>query len=186
MQVTTNEIIRFCEILRKRSEENKSAIDLLFSTNHYGQVMSILRQELDSMVRCIYLLNETLTERQRLVEQTLNGERWRRVSGAIITDKSMVDISNDLEGWTNSVYKFGCAFIHLSNFHDYENNDIFQTIDAQERQDIKQFMNGYHNYDLNEDLTFNSVKPYLFKVFMKIYDNLKCYIKDLEENQTYP
>ncbi len=85
----------------------------------------------------------------------------------------MVDTANNLNGWTNSVYKFGCTFIHLSNFHDYEQNDIFQTIDVTERENIKQFMNGYYNYDLNEELTFNSVKPHLFNLFIKIYDNLK-------------
>lgn len=39
--------------------------------------MSILRQELDSMVRCIFLLSTTLEERQRFIEQTLNYERWK-------------------------------------------------------------------------------------------------------------
>lgn len=179
----TQNTLRFCEIIKKRSEENKSAIDMLFVSKHYGQVMSILRQELDSMVRCIYLLNRTPQERERIIQQTLDGERWKSANGAIITDKSMVDIANNLSGWTNSVYKFGCAFIHLSNFHDYENYDIFQTIDAVERENIKQFMNGYYNYELNEELTFDTVKPYLFKVFMKIYDNLKCYITYLEHNR---
>lgn len=182
--MTTNQnTLKFCELIRKRSEENKSAVDILFSSNHYGQVASILRQELDSMVRCIFLLNLPIPERERLIQLTLNGERWRNSNGSIVTDKSMVDISNNLQGWSNSVYKFGCAFIHLSNFHDYDNNDIFQTLDATERRDIKQFMNNYHNYDLNEELTFDSVKPYLFKVFIKIYDNLKCYISDLEQNE---
>ncbi|MEL0650610.1 hypothetical protein V6246_04195 [Algibacter sp. TI.3.09] len=181
-----NQIIEFCELVEKRSEENKSAVELLFPQEMYGQVISILRQELDSMVRCIYLLHQDQTERIRLINRTFNGERWREENNRLITDRKMVDLSNELKGWTNSVYKFGCGFIHLSNYHNPENNDPFQDLPAIERQNIKQFMNGYHQFDLDEDLNFSNVKPYLHKVFIKIYDNLKCYVNDLKEDKNYP
>lgn len=41
---------QFCKIVRQRSKENKQAIGLLSRTGLTGQVMSVLRQELDSMV----------------------------------------------------------------------------------------------------------------------------------------
>ncbi len=121
-----NSIQKYCQIIRNRSEENEKSVELLYPSEHYGQVMSILRQELDSMVRCIYLLNfADLEIRELLITQTLEGERWRYPNRKIITDKEMVAIANGLQGWTNSVYKFGCAFIHLSNFHNYKVTDPF-------------------------------------------------------------
>ena len=50
---------RFCQLLRKRSEENKNSFEVLFRNRLYGNCFSVLRQELDSMVNVIYLLNET-------------------------------------------------------------------------------------------------------------------------------
>ena len=176
------EIKEFCNLVRKRSEENKQAVDALYNMALYGQVMSILRQELDSMIRCIYLLYQPIEDRKSLINQTLTGKRWQYNNGRIITDKNMVEIANNLQGWTKSVYKFGCAFIHLSNFHDYENADMFTDLDSNEKEDIKQHTNHYHGYDLNQTLTFLSIKPYLSQVFMKVYGNLECYISDLENN----
>src|SRR5690606_26993266 len=98
----------------------------------------------------------------------------------------MVELAEKLQGWTNSVYKFGCGFIHLSNYHDPENHDPFLELPELEQQNVKQFMNHYHNFDLNEELNFNNVKPYLHKIFIKIYDNLKCYVRELHENKAMP
>ena len=41
---------QFCQILKERSTENTSAAKLLFDNGKYGQVISILRQELDSLI----------------------------------------------------------------------------------------------------------------------------------------
>lgn len=178
-------INEFCQIVDKRSNEHKASIELLFSAGIYGQVISILRQELDSMVRCIYLLHQTQSERERLINMTINGERWRDMNNRIITDRQMVELAEKLQGWTNSVYKFGCGFIHLSNYHDPENYDPFLELPELEQHNVKQFMNHYHNFDVNEELNFNNIKPYLHKVFIKIYDNLKCYVRELQENKNY-
>ena len=45
------------------------------------------------------------------------------LAGRVITDKEMVELAQELQGWTESVYKFGCAFIHLSGLHDYNSRD---------------------------------------------------------------
>ena len=95
----------------------------------------------------------------------------------------MVDISNELMGWTQSVYKFGCAFIHLSNFHNYRESDPFQSLDESEKNNIKVHLNQYHGFDLQKELTLNSVVPYLQKIFDKVKGNLLCYVSDLEQNE---
>lgn len=180
-----NSINKFCQIVTNRSNEHKSTIELLFQVKLYGQIISILRQELDSMVRCIYLLHQSQLERERLAIMTITGARWRDINNRIITDRQMVELAEELQGWTNSVYKFGCGFIHLSNYHDPENHDPFLHLPEQEQQNIKHFMKQYHNFDFNEELNFENVKPYLHKVFIKIYDNLKCYVSELNENKIY-
>ncbi len=173
----------FCNIIKTRSIENKKAVDLLFHQRLFGQVMSIVRQELDSMVRCIYLLETDLNQRQILMAQTINGERWRNSQNRIITDRDMVNLSAQLWGWTKSVYDLGCAFIHLSNFHDYSNTNPFENLDSEEKNNIITHLNNYHGYPMTQELTFGSVSPYLSRVFEKVSSNLTCYVERLENEE---
>lgn len=69
---------KFCNIIKARSAENKKAVEILNQQQLFGQVMSIVRQELDSMVRCIYLLEIDLNQRYSLMTQTINGESLRK------------------------------------------------------------------------------------------------------------
>jgi hypothetical protein len=82
---------QFCKLVRQRSIENKQAIGLLSRTGLTGQVISVLRQELDSMVRVIFLLSQTLDERNHLINLTLHGKKWKLRSNAQVTDKQMVE-----------------------------------------------------------------------------------------------
>jgi hypothetical protein len=174
---------KFCKIVRQRSAENKQAIALLSRTGLTGQVMSVLRQELDSMVRVIFLLSQNLDERNHLISLTLSGKKWKLRSNSQVTDKQMVELADTLNGWTNSVYKFGCAFIHLSSFHDYAFNDPFENLEAIEINSIKTHLNNYHGFPMTTDLNMNSISRYLPMVFEKIESNLECYIMHLEEHQ---
>ncbi len=173
----------FCRIVRQRSKENKQAIALLSRTGLTGQVMSILRQELDSMIRVIFLLNQTLVERDHLMNLTLSGKMWKLRSSTKVTDKQMMELADKLNGWTESVYKFGCAFIHLSSFHEYVFNDPFESLEIDEINSIKTHLNNYHGFPITTDLNMTSVSAYLPMVYDKIEGNLDCYIKHLEERQ---
>jgi hypothetical protein len=95
----------------------------------------------------------------------------------------MVDIADKLNGWTQSVYKFGCGFIHLSSLHDYLTDDPFKKLEADEIADIKNHLNNYHDFPLTNELTMTTIKPYLPKVFDKISSNLECYISYLEHER---
>jgi len=176
--------IKFCTILRERSLEHKKAITLMLQNELYGQAISILRQELDSMVRVIFLIEEPdFSIREHYVEQTLENVKWTLPnSRSAITDRQMVELSNLLFGWTKSVYKLGCAFIHLSPMSNYRNENPFLNLDEVEIQDIKNHLHNYHGFPLASDLNMDNISPYLNKVFTKVSDNLEAYIENFEND----
>jgi hypothetical protein len=171
---------QFCRILRDRSAEHTAAARLLFPQGLYGQMIAILRQELDSMVRVIFLTTQSSSNRQHYINQTLSNEKWTLPSTrTLITDRQMVDFANTLYGWPRSVYKLGCAFIHLSAMADYNNVNPFSQLPISEQQDIKQHLHNYHQYPLSDNLSVTSVGPYLLKVLEKISSNLEYEIQRL-------
>ncbi|MBB3122496.1 hypothetical protein FHS03_005597 [Massilia violacea] len=96
----------------------------------------------------------------------------------------MVDLAQELQGWTASVYKFGCAFIHLSGMHDYNSRDPLSLISNDEREDILRHCRYYHSGPANDDASFADLVPFLPKVLEKIAGNLECYLNDLENDRT--
>jgi hypothetical protein len=139
------------------------------------------------MVRAIYLLTiRDLKERKRLIAQTLAGEIWTVPTGKgkqrKVTDKDMVELSNKLKGWTLSVYKFGCVFIHFSSSHDYSISNPFDSLPPSEQSDILEHLRYYHGGPHSDHPSFNEIAEFFPRVFEKIAGNLECYINSLESN----
>lgn len=154
---------------------------LLAQAGLVGPMISVLRQELDSMVRVIYLLAQNLERRELLIESSVNGRIWTREGKqARVTDREMVELAQKLQGWTQSVYKFGCAFIHLSNLHDYNDRDPLLQLPADERRDILNHCRYYHGGPATDAERFEDLVPYLPYVLAKISGNLECYLEQLE------
>lgn len=145
-----------------------------------GHQVGILRQELDSMVRAIWLGHCNPAERHRLAEMFQQSGEFRQVSGGRITDAAMVALAGRLHGWTQRVYKFGCAFIHLSNAHDFQNRDPFVDLTDFDRREIIEHISNYHGLRLPESFGFHDLVPVLPQVFDKIRGNLECELSDLE------
>jgi hypothetical protein len=150
---------------------------------------SIIRQELDSMVRVIYLLSiSDPYERKRLIERTIDGNKWtietQKGKEHRITDREMVELSNRLQGWSKSVYKFGCAFIHLPNSHTYKSKNPFESLPDTEKEDILSHMRYYHGGPSTDSPSFEELATYFPMIFEKIASNLEYYLKELEDNQT--
>jgi len=178
-----DEIKVFCNYIRERSNEHRSAIIRI--TDLPAIIAYILRQELDSMVRVIYLLSiPDIEERKILMRQTISGKKLtfdtKKGRQREITDREIVELSNQLQGWTRSVYKFGCAFIHLSNFHDYKSKNPFDFLDVTEKKDILSHMRNYHGGPSSDSPSFEELAIYFPMVFEKIKSNLECYLKELE------
>jgi len=170
----------FVRQIKSRSAEHQRAVEALSSAQAHGQIVAILRQELDSMVRVIYLLSLPIDRRLALVAASVEGERWRKESSkGAITDKEMVDLAQNLNGWTQSVYKFGCAFIHLSALHDYESRDPIGLLPANERSDLITHCRSYHGGPIQDVPTFRDFVPYLPDVLKKISSNLDWYLDEL-------
>jgi hypothetical protein len=181
-----SELTVFCRQVRKRSHDNKAALALLHRSALTGNVMAVLRQELDSMVRCIFLLSVADRRyRKRLLEDSVSGRPWRTEDGKRkVTDRDMVDLSSKLHGWTRNVYAFGCGFIHLSAFHDYPDRDPFDSLTPQDRKDIGHYLSHYHGVTIEATTKLYDIEWVLPRVFDKISSNLECYIRILRLIQT--
>ena len=178
----------FCRLVRARSDENRRAIDLLHGQLLPSPTISILRQEVDSLVRVIYLLaSRDPALREALLEASVSGKKWTisTAKGKLrtITDREMVELAQRLHGWTASVYRFGCAFVHLSGFHDHKARDPLRSLAKADRGAILAHLRAYHGGPDVDEATFVDVLPYLPRVFHKIADNLECYVKQLEAGE---
>jgi len=174
----------FLRQVRSRSLEHQRAMKLLANVNLAGQMVSVLRQELDSMVRVIYLLTQSPERRELLIDASVRGERWsQEASRAKVTDKEMVEFAQTLQGWTQSVYKLGCAFIHLSGLHDYNDRDPLSQLPAKMRRDILEYCRYYHGGPAPDDERFENLVPYLPSVLEKIAGNLEYYLEALKSGE---
>lgn len=179
----------FCDMIRNRSKENRRAIQCFpILDGVISPAFAVLRQELDSMIRVIYLLSITdFNERKRLIDSTLQGEKWKvkteKHRWRDITDREMVELAQNLQGWTESVYRFGCAFIHLSDFHNHLAQNPFAKLTESEKQDILYHMRYYHGGPSHDHPSMEELASYLPRVFEKIASNLECYVQDLERNK---
>lgn len=132
------------------------------------------------MVRAIWLGHCNPAERQRLAEMFQQSGEFRQVSGGRISDAAMVALAGRLHGWTQRVYKFGCAFIHLSTAHDFHNRDPFLELRVTDRLEIIEHISNYHFLRLPENFGFGDLVPILPQVFAKIRGNLECELSHLE------
>jgi len=176
----------FCRQVRSRSREHRDAMKLLFGAHLPGQMVAVLRQELDSMVRVIYLLHQPSERRHLLIECSVNGKKWpQQGSKRAVTDREMIELALKLQGWSQSVYKFGCAFIHLSNMHDYNDRDPLANLPCEEREDILHHCRHYHGGPASDNASFQELIPYFPRVLEKISGNLQCYLEELEKGGNF-
>jgi hypothetical protein len=177
-----NALKTFCRQVRARSAEHREALHLLHTHHLYGLIVSILRQELDSMIRVIYLLSiQDRAYRNQLIQAAVDGKPWTHQGRRLrITDREMVDLAQRLQGWTESVYRFGCAFIHLSRCHDYGARDPVQGLSSAEQADLVAHLRRNHGGPPHSNVSFEDLLPYLPSVFHKIADNLESYVQLLE------
>jgi hypothetical protein len=171
---------QFIGLIQNRSKENAESLKDDFAKKRIGKCIETLRTELDSFIRVMYLGRiSNISERERLIQQTLSGEKWTVLTSNNkwnqVADKDMVDKADELTGYVHYVYKFGCGFIHLSDFHNYTMINPFNKLSDKEKADIKNYLNQYHYFPLENELTVENITNYIPDVFEKISSNLACY-----------
>jgi hypothetical protein len=160
-------------------------VELLDSHGLQGQVVSILRQELDSLIRVIYLLStDDLDYQMRLMQASVDGRAWtHRGKHSRITDREMVNFADELHGWVQLLYKAGCAFIHLSRSHDYLTRDPMATLSSEEKADLQRYLDENHGFIGENPRTFEELTQFFPAVFRKIANMLEWYTQDLEKGR---
>ena len=171
---------QFIALIQRRSNENAESLKDDFYKKRIGKCISTLREELDSFIRVMYLGRiSDLNERKRLMNLTLSGEKWTVLTAnnklKQVTDREMVEKSSELKGYIHYVYKFGCGFIHLSDFHNYQNKNPFDKLDYSEQFDIIYYLNQYHGFPRDMELNIENITHLIPNVFEKISTNLACY-----------
>ncbi len=174
----------FCRQVRARTHEHRAAIEWVHRQKLPSITISVLRMELDSMIRVIFLLNKTPEERGRFLQASVDGALWTMPGPngkqRKVTDRAMVDLAQQLHGWTESVYRFGCAFVHLSNFHDHGARDPIGALSADDRRNLLKHLRAYHGGPSRAAFTLVDLASMLPAVFEKIAGNLECYLNELE------
>lgn len=183
----SNIVFQFIELVKSRSEENRLSLNNLYENRLLGNCVSILRQEIDTFIRIIYLGHlSSVQERERLINLTFNDEKWNALTLnnklKNITDKDMLDIASDVKGYVQYLYKFGCGFIHLSNYHNYKIENPFDRLSLSEQIDIKFYLNQYHGFPLENDLTIETIEYLIPAIFNKISQNMLYYNEQLLNN----
>jgi hypothetical protein len=179
---------QFIELVQNRSKENSESLRDDFAKRRIGKCMETLRTELDSFIRIMYLGRiSDINERERLIQQTLSGEKWTVLTPnnkwKQVTDKDMVNKANELMGYIQYVYKFGCGFIHLSDFHNYPTTNPFDKLTETEKADVRIYLNQYHHFPIDNELTVESITNFIPGVFEKISSNMACYFGKIINNE---
>ncbi|CAM1371844.1 conserved hypothetical protein [Tenacibaculum litopenaei] len=84
----------------------------------------------------------------------------------------MLNISNELQPWTQKVYKFDCSFIHLSNSHNYLTEASFMALSETQKENIINQLNNYHSASLNMNSSMEEIIPHLPNIMEKTYCKL--------------
>lgn len=174
---------RFVRQVHARSEENRKVMEVAHSNELRATEVSVLRYELDSLVRVIYLLHEhdRMRRSDLLVQATSPNGRWK------LKDKDIAKHARGMYGWEGQLYRVSSRFIHLSDQHDYATRDPFQvSLSPKEREEMVQYLNDQYHGNLSINSTFEEVVDYVPKVFGKISDRLDFYLEMLKRDEDLP
>lgn len=176
-------IQKYCEIVRSSSVENEKAINLLYNNRLYKKVVGTLREELELYVRTLYLLNQSDSTRENLLDNFFNNKQWTNDKGRRLTDREILEFASNITGYgcEQISYRFACCFIHLSILHNWENSDVTTIIDANEKKIIIDFINQYHSANLTLKCSFTDIIQYSLAIFGKIKGNMEYYLEELEK-----
>jgi hypothetical protein len=149
--------------------------------------MSTIREEVDSLLRVIYLLgvndyNELADIIGNSFDQRMFGPTKADGEARRISDKTLIDAAAAQFDWLKTLYDFGCSFIHLTGLHSYQERDPFRMLSPSEREAIAGFVNRYYRATISANSQFTEVAHYLPQIFRKVAENLERLLGDLQKH----
>jgi hypothetical protein len=176
-------IEEYKKIVSQRLEENRKSFDLLFGIKHYGNCISIMRQELDQVVKLLFLLNSTKDDQKKFIESSINNHKWFIVNSDnkkdYITEDVFTKYSETLDGWDKSIYEFGLAFGSLANTYNYGTKDPIKSMGENDKEKIYEYISEYHNKNFPKDYDLSKLILELPTILNKISINLQKYMDRL-------
>ena len=170
-------------LILQRLEENRKSFDLLFGIQHYGNCISIMCQELDQVIKILFLLNRNKSEQRQFIESSINNHRWSLITKdnkkEYISDTVFTEYSNTLKGWDKSIYEFGLAFGNLANTFNYGTKDPIKSMGENDKEKIYKYIKEYHNTTFPIDYDISNLIIELPTILNTISINLKKYIDKL-------
>jgi len=159
----------FFDIVRARSGENEKALNLLLNERCYALIGAIIRMELDSLIRVYNFNNVDSRKQEQLLNRFFASGKWPN------TDSNMVKSMSRSLGWTEHIYEFCCAFVHLSPYHDWASDDTIPNLTQDKRHLIVNAIRS-QQYDptlvIDENFGFTDLILFAPHIFNKLRDNL--------------
>jgi hypothetical protein len=171
------------KLIFQRLYENRKSFDLLFGIKHYGNCISIMCQELDQVIKILFLLNSKKDDQKQFIESSINSQKWYIIGSnnkkEYVTDDVVIQYSETLVGWDKSIYEFGLAFGNIANTFNYGTRDPIKGIGENDKNKIYRYIIEYHNKDFPENYDLGNLIIELPTIFNKISNNLKSYLDKL-------
>lgn len=140
MSTVSENAVTFCRMIEERSREHHEAMRVALAKGWLAITSSVLRMELDSMIRIIWLLRHPDT-REQILASCVAGQGFSE-GRKRISDSEMAKCATRENDWVQAVYRFGNTFVHLTNAHDYAVHDPFRAYEH--RDEGIEFLNRYH------------------------------------------
>jgi hypothetical protein len=177
------QVDEYKKLINHRLDENVKSFKLLFEMKHYGNCISIMRQELDQIMKLLFLLNRNKVERKQFMESSIESHKWfvlnKENRKEYITEEDIAKYSESLSGWDKSIYEFGLAFGHLTNSFNYGSKDPIKSMNDIYRKMLYDYIKGYHDKDYPKDFSLDDLIPILPMIFDSISFHLQSYMKEL-------
>jgi len=178
-----SEMEEYKNLVTHRLDENLKSFNLLYGMKHYGNCISIMCQELDQIIRVLYLRNSSKIEQQQLMYCTITNHKWfivnRENKKEYITDEVLLRFTKTLTGWDQNIYEFGFSFKNLTNNYNYGSRDPIKSMSAADRAKLEKYISEYHVHDFKKDFTLDDLIPVLPMIIDEISAKLKSYIEKI-------
>jgi hypothetical protein len=132
---------RFCRQVAARSCELNGLLPVAPEQQAWIVAGSLLRMQVESATRALFLLNDPPELREWRVERPLSfdGKFVEHPTGnATISDTRMAELADQrvpaLGNSLQHMYKLGCRLVHLTSVHEYHDRDPYQDMTVVDRQ----------------------------------------------------